>query len=132
MAGSPDDWVAVLDSLLAGDRGAFLKINRLVTGFLVQLRAYDFREEWDDLRQEVLLSVVANARSGKLRDPKALAGYVRIITRNKFMDRLKSQLRFRAKEALPWDEVTARFVLNRHLTFPPKSRQSISLASVPT
>jgi len=110
MAGSSEDWVAVLDRLLAGDRVAFLKMNRLVTGFLVQLRAYDFRDEWDDLRQEVLLSVVANAGSGKLRDPRALAGYVRIITRNKFMDRLKTQLRFRTKEALPWDEATARSV----------------------
>ena len=68
------DWLAVLDRLLAGDRVAFLEVNRLVTGFLVQLRAYDFREEWDDLRQEVLLSVVANARAGRLRDPKAFVG----------------------------------------------------------
>ena len=64
------DWLAVLGRLLAGDRVAFLEVNRLVTGFLVQLRAYDFRDEWDDLRQEVLLSVVANARAGRLRDPQ--------------------------------------------------------------
>ena len=104
------DWLAVLDRLLAGDRVAFLEVNRLVTGFLVQLRAYDFREEWDDLRQEVLLSVVANARAGRLRDPKAFLGYVRIITRNKFIDRLKARLRHHEKEALPWDEETARAV----------------------
>src|SRR5436309_392610 len=102
------DWLAVLGRLLAGDRVAFLEVNRLVTGFLVQLRAYDFRDEWDDLRQEVLLSVVANARAGRLRDPKAFVGYVRIITRNKFIDRLKARLRHHEKEALPWDEETAR------------------------
>ncbi|TMB60802.1 MAG: RNA polymerase sigma factor [Deltaproteobacteria bacterium] len=104
------DWLAVLGRLLAGDRVAFLEVNRLVTGFLVQLRAYDFRDEWDDLRQEVLLSVVANARAGRLRDPKAFVGYVRIITRNKFIDRLKVRLRHHEKEALPWDEETARAV----------------------
>jgi len=104
------DWLAVLGRLLAGDRVAFLEVNRLVTGFLVQLRAYDFREEWDDLRQEVLLSVVANTRAGRLRDPKAFLGYVRIITRNKFIDRLKVRLRHHEKEALPWDEETARAV----------------------
>src|SRR5436309_6515417 len=102
------DWLAVLGRLLAGDRIAFLEVNRLVTGFLVQLRAYDFREEWDDLRQEVLLSVVANARAGRLRDPKAFVGYVRIITRNKFIDRLKARLRHHEKEALARDEETAR------------------------
>ena len=104
----PPDWPAVLERLLEGDRLAFLEFNRLVTGCLAQLRAYDFRDEWDDLRQEVLASVVANARAGRLRDPKAFVGYVRIITRNKFVDRLKRHLRHREKEALPWDEETAR------------------------
>ena len=35
-------------------------------------------------------------------------GYVKIITRNKFMDRLKRHLRCHEKEALPWDEETTR------------------------
>jgi RNA polymerase sigma factor (sigma-70 family) len=87
---------------------AFLKLNRLITGILCQLRAYDFRDEWDDLRQEVLLSVVNNARAGRLRDPKAFVGYVRIITRNKFVDRLKRRLRHKEGETLSWDEETAR------------------------
>ncbi len=103
-----EDWGVVLTELVEGDRVAFLQFNRLVTGFLAQLRAYDFRDEWDDLRQEVLISVVANARAGRLRDPKAFVGYVKIITRNKFMDRLKRQLRHSEKETLPWDDETAR------------------------
>jgi RNA polymerase sigma-70 factor (ECF subfamily) len=108
MAEAPRDWNAILERLLAGDRVAFLEFNRLLTGFLAQLRAYDFQEEWDDLRQEVLLSVVANARAGRLRDPQAFVGYVKIITRNKFVDRLKRRLRHGEAEALPWDEETAR------------------------
>lgn len=108
MADPAGDWGALLERLLAGDRAAFARFHRLLTHFLVQLRAYDFREEWDDLRQEVLLSVVANARAGRLRDPAAFVGYVRIITRNKFVDRLKRHLRHHEKEALPWDDETAR------------------------
>jgi RNA polymerase sigma-70 factor (ECF subfamily) len=107
-SGDPEDWPAVLEQLLDGDRFAFAKFNRLLSGFLAQLRAYDFREEWEDLRQEVLVATVANARAGRLRDPGAFVGYVRIITRNKFIDRLKRQLRHREKEALPWDDETAR------------------------
>lgn len=103
-----EDWSAVLERLLEGDRVAFARFNRLVSGCLAQLRAYDFREEWEDLRQEVLLAVLANARAGRLRDPQAFVGYVRIITRNKFIDRLKRQLRYREKQALPWDDETAR------------------------
>jgi RNA polymerase sigma-70 factor (ECF subfamily) len=102
------DWLAVVARLADGDRAAFLELNRLVTGILVQLRAYDFREEWDDLRQEVLLAVVANAKAGRLRDPQAFVGYVRIVTRNKFVDRLKQHLRLKEGEALPWDDEVAR------------------------
>ncbi len=97
------DWLQVLADLVAGDGVAFAKINRLVTGFLSQLRAYDFRDEWDDLCQEVMLSIVTNARAGRLRNPQGFLGYVRSITRNKFFDRLKSRLRVSAREVLPWE-----------------------------
>ena len=107
MPGPAKDWIDVVERLLAGDRLAFLEVNRLVTGCLTQLRAYDFQEEWDDLRQEVVLAVVANARAGRLRDPQAFVGYVRIITRNKVMDRLKDRLQHHAKDTLPWDDATA-------------------------
>lgn len=106
--GGGPDWIAVVERLCAGDCVAFLELNRLITGFLVQLRAYDFRDEWDDLRQEVVLSVIANARAGRLRDAQAFVGYVRIITRNKFVDRLKARLRRHEKETLPWDEEAGR------------------------
>src|SRR5512144_927831 len=105
MSGAPTDWRDVLEGLLAGDRVAIARVSRLVTAVLVQLRAYDFRDEWDDLRQEVLLAVVASARAGRLRDPQAFAGYVRIVTRNKLMDRLKAHLRCRPDETLAWEEV---------------------------
>ena len=109
MRSVPDQvWPAVVARLAAGDRAAFLELNRLVTSVLVQLRAYDFREEWDDLRQEVLLAVVANAQAGRLRDPQAFVGYVRVVTRNKFVDRLKQHLRLKEGEALPWDDQASR------------------------
>jgi RNA polymerase sigma-70 factor (ECF subfamily) len=108
MAGADGDWPDVLDRLLAGDRAALARVNRLVTTELTRHRAYDFRDEWDDLRQEVLLAIVANAKAGRLRDAQAFVGYVRIVTRNKFIDRLKVKLRHHEHETLPWDEETAR------------------------
>ncbi len=98
------DWGDTLDALVAGDRVAFARFNRLVTSFLGQFRAYDFEDDWDDLRQEVLMSVVQNARAGRLREPQALVGYVRAIARNKFVDRLKRKLRRGEGDALPWEE----------------------------
>ena len=112
MAGG-EDWIGIQERLVSGERLAFLELGRLVTSVLAQLRAYDFQDEWDDLRQEVALAVLANARKGRLRDPQAFVGYVRIITRNKFIDRLKARLRRREHEVLPWDEETARAVAER-------------------
>lgn len=108
MGSAGEDWQEVLERLLAGDRVALARVNRLVTTELTRLRAYDFRDEWDDLRQEVLAALVGNARAGRLRDPQALAGYVRIVTRNKFVDRLKTKLRHHERDTLPWDEESAR------------------------
>jgi len=107
MKGRPEDWIPVLDQLLAGDHLAFLNVNGLITGYLARLRAYDFRDEWDDLRQEVVLSVVATAKAGKLRDPKAFLAYVATITRNKVFDRLKARVRRREKETIPWENEMA-------------------------
>ena len=58
MSGGAEDWGETLERLLAGDRVAFLKVSRLVARFLARWRAYDFREEWPDLIQEVVLAVV--------------------------------------------------------------------------
>jgi RNA polymerase sigma-70 factor (ECF subfamily) len=79
----------VLDRLVGGDRLAFVELSRLVTGFLVRWRAYDFRDEWDDLVQEVILAAVEAARSRRLRQPAAVLGYLRTATRYKFVDWLR-------------------------------------------
>jgi RNA polymerase sigma factor (sigma-70 family) len=99
MTGRTDDWVGVVDRLLAGDRLALLEIDRLITGVLVQVRGYDVHDEWDDLRGEVLRALVERARAGRLRDGRAVTGYVRILTRHKVVERLKASLRQRAAAA---------------------------------
>ena len=60
MAASRDDWGGIQERLLAGERPAVLQLQRLVSSVLAQLRAYDFEQEWDDLRQEVAMAVIAN------------------------------------------------------------------------
>jgi len=106
MPPTADQWSRILDQLLAGDRLAFMQINRLVTGFLTQWRAYDFHDEWDDLRQEVLLAIVTSARAGQLRDPAAFVAFARTITRRKFIDRLARAGRTHEKSTVPIDDTT--------------------------
>ena len=88
--GSRDrDWPEVMDRLARGESAAFLDVSRLITGFLVQWRAYDFRDEWDDLIQEVVLAAIEATRARRLRKPGAIVGYLRTATRYKFVDRLR-------------------------------------------
>lgn len=102
-----EEWNEIQDRLVKGDPLAFAELGRLITSVLRQLRAYDFEDEWDDLRQDVSWAVIENAKRGRLRDTKAFVGYVRAITRNKFMDRLKRRLKVRENEELAWEAESA-------------------------
>jgi RNA polymerase sigma-70 factor (ECF subfamily) len=106
------EWAAILDRLMQGDRVAFLDTADLITGFLRQWRAYDFRDEWDDLIQEVILATLKAAQSGKLRNPAAVVGYFRTATRYKFVD----WLRRRRLVELPPEEETSQ----TSLSWPPQ------------
>ncbi len=96
------DWAAVVERLLAGDRVALAQLARLVNSFLARWNAYDFRDEWDDLIQEVLLAVALAWREGRIREHDALVGFVKSTARFKFIDRLRSHLRLAEDETLPW------------------------------
>jgi RNA polymerase sigma-70 factor (ECF subfamily) len=85
------DWAAQLDALGEGDPVALARIRRLVTGQLTRMRAYETREGWDDLAQEILIRVWRAHRDGKIRDPRALPGYVRTLTRNAVIDALRKR-----------------------------------------
>jgi RNA polymerase sigma factor (sigma-70 family) len=89
-----EDWGSIMEALLHGTPDAkpvaFAKLNRLISGFLVNLRAFDYREEWEDLRQIVLMKLVQSFGQGKLREPKAFVEYARIITRHEFYDFLRA------------------------------------------
>ena len=67
--------------------------------------AFQFRDEWDDLVQEVVLAAATALREGKLRDRKAAFAYLKSTTRFKFVDRLKRKTRTREDETLPWEDV---------------------------
>ncbi len=97
-----EDWAVVIDRLLEGDQLACLQISRLVTGFLAGWRAYDFRDDWPDLVQEVLLVVITVAREGKIRNPETSLGYIRTVARHKYVDRLRRHLRRSEDQSLPW------------------------------
>ncbi len=92
-----ENWCAVVDLVAAGDRRAYGQLVRLVTGHLAHWRAYDFSADWDDIVQEVILSVVQAHAKGKLDAPGALRAYARQATRFKFIDRIRASKRQRLR-----------------------------------
>src|SRR5262245_9698732 len=103
MAPRETDWAAVLERLCANDRAALLQLTRLINSFLVRWNAYDFRDDWEDLIQEVVLAGATALRDGHLRERGAAFGYLRTTARFKFVDRLKRHLRC-GGERLPWED----------------------------
>ena len=70
------DWGATLEALLEGDALALARLTRLINGFLGRWNAYDFRSDWDDLVQEVVVAGAIALRDGKIRDRRAVVGYL--------------------------------------------------------
>jgi RNA polymerase sigma-70 factor, ECF subfamily len=93
--GAHEDWSTVMERLLYGGpdhkQVAFLKLNRLISGFLVMLQAWDHRDHWEDLRQTVLMKLVKSFCRGQIRESQAFVAYARTITRNEFYDFLKAR-----------------------------------------
>jgi len=116
------DWLGVVKRVLDGDRAAYARLVRLVTGHLTGWRAYDFRADWDDMVQEVLVSTVEAYRAGRLPDSGALVAYVRQAARFKFIDRIRSlQRRGRPVEL---DEQRDAASDGPGLAWPPADRDS--------
>jgi len=92
---SYQNWPAVMEDLLHGTPAAqqlaLLKLNRLTSGFLTKLRAWNHRDECYDLCQTVLEKLVKSYCRGQLREPKAFVAFAHTITRHEFFDFLRAR-----------------------------------------
>jgi RNA polymerase sigma factor (sigma-70 family) len=105
MTAPAEDWAAALERLLRGDRLALAQLSRLVNALLARWNAYDFRDEWDDLIQEVLVAAATALRAGRIRERAAVIGFLTATARFKLADRLRVRLRVPEGEPLSWEEL---------------------------
>ena len=117
---SEEDWYAVLKALQEGDSLALAKLTRLVNSFLARWNAYDFRSDWDDLLQEVIIASAVALREGRIRDRRAVVGYLRTTARFKFVDRLRIHMRIKEDQTLPWEDVVGSDELSTANTMAPE------------
>ena len=78
-----------LEAAIAGDRLAYGRLVRVVNGYLIRWRAFDFQDDWEDMVQEVLYSAMEAHREGRIPNEAAFMAFVRRAARNKFVDRIR-------------------------------------------
>ncbi|MDP6979082.1 MAG: sigma-70 family RNA polymerase sigma factor [Myxococcota bacterium] len=76
-------WEEVLERFGRGEPDAVARVSDVIVGYLHRYRAYDRRTSWDDLCQDVLISLLGTVRKGTLREPGAFVNYVGIVVRNR-------------------------------------------------
>lgn len=84
-----DDWSQILDALRDGDLAAFDRVTRLITGYLARIGAYDRRDAWDDLVQEVLISILRTPPTS--RESGQIVRHVQTTTHRKFVDQIRRE-----------------------------------------
>jgi len=78
-------WNDFFSRFLRGDHGAFVQITRIIMASISRMGAFELRDSWADIAQDVLMVVLENARSGTLREPKAFVAYTQTITRRRVL-----------------------------------------------
>jgi RNA polymerase sigma factor (sigma-70 family) len=105
----PEDWIAVLRALLDGDRVAQVKVTNVITGLLTRYGAYNCRDSWDDLCQEVMITLIRSGRRNSIREPRAFIAYTATVTRNKLRDWIRRERKPDSKDL--WDRLQAEVEL---------------------
>lgn len=82
-------WSTTWDALRRGDLDARDRVARLVIGTLQAAGAYDHRDSWDDLVQDVLLTLLTDEPDSE--DARAFAAWVRRTTHNRYVDQLRKE-----------------------------------------
>jgi RNA polymerase sigma factor (sigma-70 family) len=79
----------LLARLCEGDRIALARVTRMVTRRLAGLGAYDLRDDWGDVCQEIVWSLVKAARAGRAPSDEKLGAYVSRAVWNRFASLLR-------------------------------------------
>ena len=97
-----DDWSEILESLGRGELTSFDRVTRLVTSYLSRIGAYDYRDSWDDLVQEVLISLLRTPPASN--ESGAIVRHIQTTTQRKFIDQVRRERGRRRTDSVQPDE----------------------------
>src|SRR5262245_12115825 len=87
--GSVSSWRETLEDLRRGDIVARDRVSRLVVGVLQAMRAYQLRDSWDDLVQDVMITLLEH--QPEAHDDASVAAYLRSVTTRRYFDLLRKE-----------------------------------------
>ena len=93
------DWADVLDRLCAGELAAHARVTGVIMGLIRRARILDLENQWEDICQDVLATLVRVIQRGGIREPKAFVGYCATVTRHEISRRLEQAGRNRARHS---------------------------------
>lgn len=104
MSAGSEDWLGLLRRVREGDRVALVRVTAVVTGYLARMGAYELRDSWDDVCQEVLLKLLRAESEGAIRDPRAFVAYTGTVTRRALVDWVRKNQKGAAPDPLVDDD----------------------------
>ena len=81
------DWAETLDGLRAGDLAATNSVIALITRYLASTGAFKLRDSWDDLVQEVLMTLLQ--KPPRSREPGAIVRHIQTTTYRRYIDEIR-------------------------------------------
>ena len=99
-----DNWAETVRDVERGDQRAFLKLSSFVVSRLRFMRATDFRDDWSDLVQEVIVDVVMRLRKDGASDASRIRGLIITVTHRRYMDRLRAYYQRREGKTFAWED----------------------------
>jgi RNA polymerase sigma-70 factor (ECF subfamily) len=83
------DWAETVEGLTAGQLAATDRVITLITKYLARIGAYQFRDAWDDLVQEVLISLLKSPP--KSAESGAIVRHIQTTTYRKYIDEIRRE-----------------------------------------
>ncbi|MBW2698722.1 MAG: RNA polymerase sigma factor [Deltaproteobacteria bacterium] len=83
------EWVQTLMGLATGELAATDRVITLITKYLAYIGAYQHRDAWDDLVQEVLISLLKSPP--KAEQAGAIVRHIQTTTYRKFIDEIRRE-----------------------------------------
>jgi RNA polymerase sigma factor (sigma-70 family) len=103
MACAQQNWCAIVDRMARGDESAVEDLYRGLESIRAFFRRNLGAEYYEDAYQELMMDLLAQIQSGKLREPERLEQYAFTIARIKVIRGLRQVVRDRSSDPLSED-----------------------------